>query len=443
MQLWNDYEGSTIAGSFPLDRFLRPEGRSGIFSTHTISGVPADIRLTEALNDEQGILERWRTIAELKHPNLVAITQYGQTELDGTHLVYAVMEPTDMNLADILRDRPLTVEETRQIAVSLVSALQALHGRGLIHEQLEAASVLAAGEVVKLRSDCVRQAPQEDASELKARNVQALCVLLRQALTQQKSGTALLPVPFDGIVRNGMSGVWGLPQIAAALTPTRTPAAPAASSASAPSTQPSKAPAVKAAAPASSTAPYTARRVAPAESSFSGRSNRERQNQDNERARLRVWAAVVVAVLLVAFIGWHYLHTSTTSAPSQPPRPAQSVPAAVETPAKPAAAGPARNAMPRSTSANQATAADADSGAVWRVVVYTFNHPDQAQAKAESIAKQHADLRPQVFSSKGRAPYLVTLGGYMSREQAIALRGKAIAEGFPRDTYARNYTGKR
>ena len=44
--------------------------------------------------------------------------------------------------------------------------------------------------------------------------------MLLQALTGRRSlqGSAtLLPTPFDGIIRNGLSGKWGLPEMAAAL----------------------------------------------------------------------------------------------------------------------------------------------------------------------------------------------------------------------------------
>jgi hypothetical protein len=92
-----------------------------------------------------------------------------------------------------------------------------------VHEHIEPANVLAAGEVVKLRSDCIRDVPDgTDEAELKARDVHDLAVLLLQALTQRRqlrSDAVPLPAPFEEIVRNGISGVWGLPQIAAALAP--------------------------------------------------------------------------------------------------------------------------------------------------------------------------------------------------------------------------------
>jgi eukaryotic-like serine/threonine-protein kinase len=79
----------------------------------------------------------------------------------------------------------------------------------------------------------------------------------------------------------------------------------------------------------------------------------------------------------------------------------------------------------------------------WRVVAFTYNHADQAQKKVETIAQKHADLRPEVFTPTGRAPYLVTVGGVMSRDQAFAFAQQVRRLGLPRDTYAQNYGGKR
>ena len=55
------------------------------------------------------------------------------------------------------------------------------------------------------------------------------------------------------------------------------------------------------------------------------------------------------------------------------------------------------------------------------------------------LRDQTWDLRPEVFTPNGRAPYLVTVGGAMTRDQAFALVKKGRAEGLPRDSYAQNY----
>src|SRR5215468_3993115 len=105
MQLWNDYEGRTIAEAYPLNKLIRPEGRSAFFLTTNGTGTPAMLRLIEAHFDESEIMRRWQAISEIKQENLVTIRKFGETVLDGTPLVYAVMEPTDISLAELLENR--------------------------------------------------------------------------------------------------------------------------------------------------------------------------------------------------------------------------------------------------------------------------------------------------------------------------------------------------
>ncbi len=224
MNLWTEYEGRTIDGAYPLTKLIRPEGRSAFFSTPNGTGVPTVIRLIESHFDGEDILVRWRGMEALNHPNLVKLKKFGPVELDGTSLVYAVMEPVEANLGEILDERRLTVVETRQVAASLVSALEAMHSHGFVHEHIEPGNVMAVGETIKLRSDCIREAPEgEEGREIQRRDVRDLGLVLLQALTQQRTLEAAardlpLPEPFDQIVRRSISGEWGLREIAAALT---------------------------------------------------------------------------------------------------------------------------------------------------------------------------------------------------------------------------------
>ena len=64
MQLWNDYEGRTIAEVYPLNKLIRPEGRSAFFLTTNGTGTPSMVRVIEAHFDESEILNRWRQVSE-------------------------------------------------------------------------------------------------------------------------------------------------------------------------------------------------------------------------------------------------------------------------------------------------------------------------------------------------------------------------------------------
>jgi hypothetical protein len=430
MQLWNDYEGRTIADIFPLNKLIAPEGRSAFFSTTNGTGTPAVIRLIEAHFDEADILDRWRQVSEIKQPNLVTLKKYGQTVVDGTPLVYALLETTDANLAEVLRERALTVEETNQVANSLVAALQALHSRNLIHEHIEPANVLAVGEVIKLRSDCIREAPEgPEGVDLKARDIHGLATVLLQSLTQQStlpSGTAL-PAPYSQIIPNGLSGAWGLSEIEAALSSRTvapapvaavpTPVAPAPEpTVSRPITPPSPEPV--------SPVPLVRDRIV-------------RPVEPEPSRRTGLWIASAIGALLLLFLGWHFLHAAPSATSKDAAQPIPTLATAGRVDPTPAAAPPPTAAATAPIPAPAATSNGRDQ---WRVVAFTYNHQDQAQQKVVVIARAHPDLNPEVFTPTGHAPFLVTVGGPMSRNQANAFKKKAHADGLPRDIYTQNYS---
>jgi eukaryotic-like serine/threonine-protein kinase len=436
MQLWNEYEGRIVADQFPLKKLLEPEGRSAFFSTTNGSGAPAVIRLIEAHFDEPEILSRWTAVAKVDQPNLIKLKKFGQTTLDETALLYAVMEPSDASLADILKERPLTTQEARQLATSLVPALEALHANNLVHEHLEAANVLAIGEVIKLRSDCIREAPEgAEGPEAKARDVRDLANVLLQALTLQRRfpvGTTL-PAPFHEIVTNGLSGAWGLPQIAAALAPAEAPKQPARAVPSTPtaSAKESK-PYAEVATHISQPAPQSPSRiVSPVATQV------ESESEDQPR-RILPWTTIVAVIVVALFIGWHFLHKSPAPIPTLATMPSQTSQTSTS-PTVSAASAPTPSNSAASAAPSESAVPTTRARTQWRVVAYTYNHQSQAQDKVAQILSKHPALNPEVFAPKGHAPYLVTVGGSMDRDAAMAFRRKSRAEGLPRDTYAQNF----
>jgi eukaryotic-like serine/threonine-protein kinase len=464
MNLWTEYEGRTIDGVYPLTKLIQPEGRSAFFSTTNGTGVPTVIRLIESHFDGDQILTRWRGVAALNHPNLVKLKSFGHVVVDETSLVYAVMEPVEANLGEILRERRLTEQETRQIATSLLAAIEALHSNGFVHEHVAPENVLAVGEVIKLRSDCIREALEgEEGVALKRKDVRDYATVLLQALTQQRrledaSREPPLPAPFQQIVRKGISGEWGLAEIGTALKKPSvaqaiaragvTPDAPkfegpvaepvvAAPSGAAASVDPSFA-AQPFAAP-----PSVARRI--------------RVPVDEEPRKLGPRGiAYGVGTLLIILVGWYFVHSRSESkgpgsstgavqeAPASAPVAQESAPVGAKSPAATEAGSrpvPSARVVAGNTGASARQSATGDSRGRWRVIVLTYNREDQAQQKVAEIARSHPDLNPSLFTPNGHAPFLVTLGGPMSMQEAFALSGRAKREGLPKDTYAQNYRG--
>jgi eukaryotic-like serine/threonine-protein kinase len=438
MELWTEYEGRTIDGAFRLTKLIRPEGRSAFFSTSNGTGIPTVIRLIESHFDDDEILARWRGVQALDHANLVKLKSFGQVILDETSLVYAVMEPVEANLAEILAERRLTPVETRQIATSLVAALEALHSNGFVHEHVEPAHVLAVGEEIKLRSDCIRETPEgEEGSELKRWDVYDLAVVVLQALTQHKTLEEAerdrpLPAPFDEIVSKGMNGEWGLAEIGAALNP-GAGVPPVARPAARP-VVPREVEVERPVASLPEVQPVPVRRApVPVE---------EEEPRGIEKRRLVIGVGAMLLLLLV----WFFVHgrAAKSNGPAQeaiaPPVVAQGSEAAATQPTVTPEVAPA--AMTADAPApSEPMTATGDARAQWRVVAYTYNREAQAQQKATSVAAKHPELKPEVFTPNGHAPYLVTVGGAMSRDEAFALVKKAKGDGLPRDSYAQNYRG--
>ena len=461
MELWTEYEGRTIDGAFPLKKLLLPEGRSAFFSTSNGKGVPTVIRLIASHFDEDEIQARWRGVEALGHPNILKFERYGQLELDDTTVVYAVFEPVDANLAEVVVDQQLTSTEARQLVSSLASAVDVLHRNGFVHEHIEPANVFAVGEVVKLRGDCIRDTPEgEKGLEAKRRDVRDIAVLLQRALTPAVTPDSAtrkpLPAPFDEIVRNGFSGAWGLEQILAALrvNPISAPTATASPTKQAPAA-PANAPAATAVNERIHRAKLTAEPASPRES----REPRLAERQFVPPATRLPWlelerislppakwlAAIGLAVVLLFWLTWRGMHhqpanQNVTTQETSPANSATNSPAGSQTGANTAAVNPALAAS--SSPLPAPTNAGAGLRDQWRVIAFTYDHPDAAQKKAAAIAQQHADLQPAVFTPTGHAPYLVTVGGAMSHDQAFALAHRVRRLGLPHDTYAQNYSGK-
>jgi len=430
MNLWNDYEGKTVA-TFPIKKLLRPEGRSAFFTTSEAEGKPAVLRLTESLNDQDELLDRWRHVRDAAQPNLIKIKLFGSIAYDGVPLTYALLEAPDASLADILAERPLTPAETLQVAVSVTDALRALHEISLIHEHIEPASVYAIGETIKLRSDCVRESiadpefnPAELCEERRQRDIHDLGVLFLRCLTLDKSLTPAtrLPAPFDRVIPHAMDGSWTLAQISDALSPPPVqPLVPAEVLAAA-QAEPVPEPAAVDQAPAFvlSDDDLPAQQQLPLRSYEAEVTEYSATHDFPVWARNpRVWVATAIALLIIFLIA--HIHSSPAE-----PAPAQTTAAAVVSPSP----TPAVAAAPASAIDNQPG---------WRVIVYTYTKEAQAFAKAAAIQARHPDLQAQVFAHHRHAPYLVSLGGPMSRADADAMLQRARRAGLPRDSYVRLY----
>jgi eukaryotic-like serine/threonine-protein kinase len=448
MPLWNEIEGQTLDG-LTLGKLLRSEGRTAWFSTIGPNGEPAVLSVFEALNDEYAVEARLQAAARIQHNGLLAIRGIGAGRLEDESLVYALMEPFDQTLAEVLRDRSLTPDETREVAESLLGALEAVEAAGLHHGHVDASGVLGVGDNIKLRSDCLTSRRGES-------DAPALAALIHNALTGRRFSSerdALqLPAPFATLVRAGTGSTGSLAAMRRVLS------GPPVTNAGAAATTPSPAAAPASAAPVRSATPPLPRSDAQRTAAPRvARSLKDIESGPRKRPSVAIAAIVLMAIALVVF--WYISkrpagHTSVSGEAASSANAPQASPADVPAAATPAGDAAATMGAPETVSPSPTTAAKPSAtktpaqtapGAggersVWHVVAYTYLREDAAQHMAAELAAKYPKLEPQVFSPTGHAPFLVTLGGGMTRQEAFARRDEARTAGMPSDTYAQNFT---
>ncbi len=253
--VWKSWEGQLADNKFPLHHFLAATNHSAVFLTQLSDPEPrqAAIKFISADDPAAGQqLAVWNQVAKLSHPNLLRLFHWGRCRLEGMNLLYVVMECAEENLAQILPQRALTPEETRDMLNPVVDVLVYLHAKFFVHSHIKPSNLLAVGDHLKLSSDtifpitqpheAVREpdlydAPEAASSPAKpstpSSDVWSLGVTLVEALTQSAPALPFdnsaepiipdsLPQPFLDIARQSLhrdaKRRWSAPQIAARLS---------------------------------------------------------------------------------------------------------------------------------------------------------------------------------------------------------------------------------
>jgi TonB family protein len=234
IEVWKEWEGRVVDDQFRLRECLGVSDCSVVFLTERgPEKQKAVIKLIPANPESMAAqLARWGTVAGLSHPHLIRIFEAGHDELGNTPFLYVVMEYADENLAQILPQRCLSPEETKEMMRPVLDALAYIHGNRFVHGHLKPGNVMAVGDQIKLSSDRLC-APREsgfgleglratdayDAPEAEggtitpASDVWSLGVMLVEALTQRRpiwhaeeaTDPALpegIPEPFFDIARH-------------------------------------------------------------------------------------------------------------------------------------------------------------------------------------------------------------------------------------------------
>jgi TonB family protein len=212
---WEQWRGQMVQGKFRLDQYLGGSDRAAVFlsagSQPGAQKAAIKLVLVSPANADAQLL-RWKQAANLSHPHLMRVLEFGRCDLKGANLLYLATEYAEESLAQILPQRPLTPSEAQEMLRPVLDVLTYLHHAGFVHGHLRPSNVQAVNDQLKLSSDGIVKInepsgrakrdsydPPETATMMTspAGDVWSVGMLLSEALTQQ-----LPPVPSSAIANS-------------------------------------------------------------------------------------------------------------------------------------------------------------------------------------------------------------------------------------------------
>jgi TonB family protein len=149
----SDWVGRVIDGSFTLLQWLGGSAGGDVFLTELQGPQPqkAAIKLIPAdATDAEACLAGWAATTTLSHPHLMRLFHTGRCQINGTRLLYAVMEYAEEDLSQIIPERPLTPSEAREMLHPVLDALSYLHEKGFVHGHLKPSNIMVVDDQLKL-----------------------------------------------------------------------------------------------------------------------------------------------------------------------------------------------------------------------------------------------------------------------------------------------------
>lgn len=458
---WTRLQGTILEGGYQLETILAAEESQATFKVRVLgdSSANAVAKLFVATPSEaEEQAAAWESTRKLKEQHLATPLGAGLTQFDDATFAYVVLRRPDETLDTAVQERALSKQEAGDVLLALIRGLEDLHAHGLVHGCVSPEQIVAIGDSIKLSTECVRRtgvapglplpraryiAPESIAANVTP-SADLWCVgaTLVEILTQQPCGehcmeqAAKLPAPFDAIASRCLDADpearLKVGQVEA-LFRGRSAAPAAAKPVLAGSTSAGMAAVASAPGIPVNTPSIPARKYAPL----------AQRVPDNPEPKLRAWWIYAAAGIIVV-LGLIWLlrprHMPVPVARQVASRNATTPAQGTAWESKTIAPEDAKTVShPQPAAVPSAHQSDFVKGPVWRVVLYTYTRQTDAESKARSVNAKHPGLSAEVFSPSGGSPYLVVVGGRMSRDDATRMRQKVRGLGLPRDSYIQNY----
>jgi len=157
-EIRSDWAGQTVDNRFVLLGWLGGSGDCGTFRTELQGpgSQAAAITLISANREEAARRTAgWADSKTLSHPHLMKIYAQGRCETEGIGIVYMVTEFAEEILSQIVPERALTPEETREMLDPLIDTLSYLHAKGFVHGGVRPSNIMVVDNQLKLSSDAL------------------------------------------------------------------------------------------------------------------------------------------------------------------------------------------------------------------------------------------------------------------------------------------------
>jgi TonB family protein len=152
-----DWVGQVIDGRYTLLEWLGGSGTSGTFLTELdgLGSRKAAIKILPSSPQAEDRFAGWKAAASLSHAHLAQIIHYGRAEVEAGTVIYIVTEVAEELLSQIIPERALSTDESRQMLGPVLDALGYLHEAGYVHGHIKPSNVLVVENDIKLSTDAL------------------------------------------------------------------------------------------------------------------------------------------------------------------------------------------------------------------------------------------------------------------------------------------------